>query len=140
MGPEITLGVAVELPEGVYNVVEQRQYSGLSLKWWLWTLDDGKGGQALLARVGADFYRPRWEVASARVDDAPPEVDGVQYTLRRHGEARAEHSGAAGHDFWLARFRQYEASGRVLIETEDRGVSHRLLGEALEASLVQVYR
>jgi len=137
---EIGLGVAVELPEGIFNVTGELRYSGMALQWWLWELDAGNGQTALLVRVGATFYRPQWNVEQVMPTADQLNLDGAGFSLRRHGEARAERTTLDGHHFWLAKFRQYVAPGKVLIFTRDRDETHRLLGEELDAKLVQVYQ
>lgn len=136
---EITIGTALELPEGVFNVVGQWRYRGTGLHWSLFELDDGEGQTQLLAQVDEDYYRPRWETIDALPEQETLELEGVRYALRQHGEARVERSTADEHDFWLAEFRQYVTPGRIAIFTRDRDEIHRLLGEELDGKLVQVY-
>jgi hypothetical protein len=140
MAADIGLGVAVELPEGIFNVTGEWRYSGMALQWWLWELDSGNGQTALLARVGETFYRPQWNAEPGLPMQDQLELEGIGFTLRSQGEARAERTTPDGHHFWLARFRQYVAPGKMLFFTQDRDEMHRLLGEELDAKLVQVYR
>lgn len=137
---EINVGTAVELSEGVFNVVGQWRYNGVGLRWALSELDDGQGQKQLLARVGETYYRPRWDAVETLPETDTSEIEGVQYALHQQGEARVEHSSATKRDFWLARFRYYVAPGKVAIFTHDRDEVHRLLGEELDAKLVQIYQ
>lgn len=139
MSPPISLGVAVELPEGVFNVIGEWHYHGIGLQWWVWELDDGAGRQRLLAKVGETFHIPRFESAESLPEDETVEFEATQYRLRQHGEARAEHTDAEDHNFWRADFRHYTAEGSVLIFTADNDGTHRLAGEELDEKLVQVY-
>lgn len=140
MAAAIGLGVAVELPEGVFNVIGEWQYGGMALQWWLWELDTGEGQTRLLARVGETFYTPVFGGVEAMPATGTLDVEGAQFTLKHHGEARAERATPGGRDFWLAQFRQYAAPGRALIFTADKDAIHRLLGQELEETLVQVYQ
>jgi hypothetical protein len=139
MPAPIRLGAAVELPEGVFNVIGEWRYRGIALQWWLWELDDGAGPHRLLAKVGDNFYTPRFESAQTLPQNETLEFEGAQYHLRHHGEARAEHTDAEDHNFWLADFRHYVADDRVLIFTADNDETHRLAGAELDEKLVRVY-
>lgn len=136
---DISVGTAVELPEGVFNVVGQWRYGGVGLQWALFELDDGQGQKQLLARVGEMYHRPRWETVDALPEQEALEIEGVPYTLRQRGEARVERSSGDKHDFWLAKFRYYVAPGKVAIFTGDREETHRLVGDELDSKLVQVF-
>lgn len=140
MGIEIRPGVAIELPEGIFNVVGQWQYSGLALRWWLWELDNGEGQRTLLARVDRTFYRPRRDTVDTLPEDVALDFEGMAYKLHHRGEARAERTSDGAHDFWLADFRHYQSAGKVLIFTADNDATHRLVGEELDGKLVRVYQ
>ena len=144
---DISLGMAVELPGGVYNVVGVTRYSASALDCRLWQLDSGEGQTALLAGVGETFYTPVLDAVDALPDDPQVTVNDVSYALRGEGEARAEKSAVAApgesrgrSDFWLARYRFYTATGKVALFTADKDGLHRLLGEELAPGLVQVYK
>ena len=139
MPASIGVGVAVELPEGIFNVIGEWRYRGIALEWWLWELDDGAGRRRLLAKVGDGFYTPRFEITDSMPADETVELEGTTYHLRHHGEARAERTEGEDHSFWLADFRHYAAEGKALIFTEDNDGVHRLAGEELDEKLVRVY-
>jgi hypothetical protein len=139
MAAAIGVGVAVELPEGVFNVIGEWRYRGIALEWWLWELDDGAGQRRMLAKVGDSFYAPRFETTDSLPADESLEFEGTNYHLRHHGEARVERNKAGDHAFWLADFRHYSANGRILIFTEDNDETHRLAGDELDEKLVRVY-
>ena len=139
MAAELRPGVAVELPEGVFNVVGQQRYSALALQWWVWDLEDGSGGRRLLARVDRTYYQPTLEECEALPEGDTVEVRATPLRLRGHGEARVERSGPDGTAFWLARFRYYAAGPLVALYSLDRGQAHRLTGEARAEGTVQVF-
>lgn len=136
---EIAVGAAVELPEGVFNVVGRWRFSAVGRQWSLYELDDGEGHRQLLARAGETYYRPRWETVEAVPEEAILDLEGARYSLQQQGEARVEHSTAAAHDFWLAQFRYYTAPAKIAVFSHDRRAVHRLLGEELDSQSVRVY-
>lgn len=140
MAAEIGPGVAVELPEGIFKVTGEWRYGGMALQWWLWELDTDEGQTLLLARVGKTYYTPHFDSVEALPAKETLDFEGTPFELRHHGEARAERSAKGERDFWLAEFQHFAAPGKVLIFTEDKDETHRLLGEELDEKLVQVYQ
>ena len=138
--PAMRTGDAVDLPSGTYDVVAETRYDAPALSWRLWELEDDSGEKALLAQVRDCLYTPRLDELAAWPGGDEMEVEGVSYKLHSHGEARAQHSGPRGHDFWLARFRHYQAPGKVALVTEDKEAVHRLLGEVFDERLLQVHK
>ena len=136
---EIGLGVAIELPEGIFKVIGEWRYSGMALQWYLWELDTGEGQALLLARVGKTYYTPRFDSVEALPARETLNFEGTPFEFRYHGEARVERSVKDEHYFWLAKFQHFVAPGKVLIVTEDKDAAHRLVGEELDEELVQVY-
>lgn len=132
--------MAVEIPEGIFNVVGEWRYSGMAAQWWLWELDAGEGQTRLLARVDNTCYCPHVEKVGEFPSGAVLDFEGTQFALHDHGEARVERSAGEAHDFWRARFQIFSAPGKILVFTEDRGDTHRMAGEELDAKLVQVYQ
>jgi len=134
-------GDAIELPEGVYSLTALTHCRAAGLEWIVWELAAEKRPPAILALIGRGVYRAK--LAEAEALPAEPELtlDDVTYRFVGQGEARGERAGKDGaRDFWLGRYRYYEAGDRTLIFMGIHGRVQRLSAEKMDEQLVRVYQ